>query len=81
MVDGGGWPGLIGVGTGLSGSFFAGWEGLLGWRAGVGESEGLLHVACDGHALEEQVSAPWDETRGVVWRRDVLGGKRDLHSV
>lgn len=40
----------------------------------MGQSEGILLVAWDGDALENQVLSHGYAAGGVVWRRDVLGG-------
>lgn len=52
----------------------AGWERVSDRGTRVGESEGILLVAWDGDALENQVSSPGYAEGGVVWRRDVLRG-------
>lgn len=52
----------------------AGWKRVSDWRTGLGESAGILLVARDGDALEDQVLSPWYAEGGVVWRRDVLRG-------
>ena len=52
----------------------AGWERVSVRRTRVGESEGLLLVARDGDALENQVISAGYAEGGVVRRRDVLRG-------
>lgn len=59
----------------------AGWKRVSDRRAHLGESEGILLVARNGDALENQVGSSGSAAGGVVWRRDVLRGQKQSAQV
>lgn len=59
----------------------SGWEGVWNWGACLGEDQRFFLVACDRRVPQSHGQAPGrvgHALGAVVWRREVLRGKREL---